>query len=189
MGWTIIYDPEQNIAALVDPDAPAALGPVTVGDPGDDPRRPLDEFVAGLDTPPEEMATWVLFNEWQAYVRAIVDLVEQAIEEDQETAGADGTAPEGITPPETVSEAPAPAGDATEASVGEPSPGPGEEDNDREAEELSERIAAAPHTPAKAGLEECWMCHGETEIDGPNGRTECPVCHGAGSTTPEEVQP
>jgi hypothetical protein len=181
MAHLIIYDPEANIAALVDPEAPAALGPIAVGEEGDDPRHPLQEFVAGLESPPETMATWPLFNEWSAYVRAIVDLVEAEVEAAQEEEGADSPAPAAPVPPGESPDPPSPAEAPEEGPGGDSPPDPPEEATGASEAELSERIAAAPHTPAKDGREECWMCHGDLQIDGPNGRVECPVCHGAGT--------
>ena len=181
MAWQIIYDPDARIAALVDPDAPAALGPIAIGEGEDDPRLPLQEFVNGLDTPPDEMATWPLFNEWNSYVQAIVEMVQREAEAQAAAEGADGAEAGGsVTPGDAPASDPVPEGEATDPAADDTAP-EAPEVTAQEDQEAAARIAAAPHTPAKDGREECWMCHGDLTIDGPQGRVECPVCHGEGT--------
>lgn len=115
MGFDVIYDPDKKIAALIDPDAGRALGPLISGD--GDVAGLLETFVGGIDRDPSTVHPADLETFFHGFVTA---LTEDESEDTAAGAPAADVAPAAAagTPPEQAA-APAPVVPAQPAGPGE----------------------------------------------------------------------
>lgn len=180
MPWKIVYDETQNIAVLVGVEPPVALGPIAEGSEGVDPRDVIYEFVAALDREPDQWPTWALFSEWDNYVRAIVQLSEDALEEAQQGAQDDEQGAGG----ETGTLEPAAPQAGQEIALGDAAAADDDPDPDGNGDAAAWVRAMEAGQPAAVPVsvadEECWLCRGSGRLEAPGGHIDCTICGGRG---------
>ena len=72
MPFDVIYDPDKEIAALIDPNAGRALGPL-VSAPRDRAEQLMQTFVGGLGKDPAETHVIDLDSYWRGFLAAMAD--------------------------------------------------------------------------------------------------------------------
>lgn len=164
MAWAVIHDIEQDTAALIDPDAGRALGPVAGGNGA---IKVLEDFAATVGVDPSTLADWDLQARWKEWMLAGQTIVKDAdgtehkfgalVHDITETAEevADG-----------IKEAVDPTNAAGTSTVDSKSDGPS-----------GSADVAADHDPAALKPRLPILSGGESE-----GHAICPTCDGWGQT-------
>lgn len=186
MGYAILKDVEQGIAALIDPEAGRALGPIVVHDEGAHRAADLlESFVGGLGVDPATLTPTKLEIYWDRFLDTVNDIVR--VVDDVATAadkvrgdimgaaeGGSGVVPGATDPPKAQETAEnVPPGPLT--PVPEPPDVPEGE------------VAASPAAPPTGetivpSAVACNKCDGfGTIADGnPPTAVQCPQCGGSG---------
>lgn len=186
MAYAIMKDADQNLAALIDPDAGRTLGPLLLHDDGaDDGARLLEAFVGGLGVDPATMTPWKLDLYWDRFLETLTEVGTEpepaapAGEEESTAVQASAQAAAEAAIPGPLNTEPEPADTDQPAEEVTPPPGP--------AQDAPEgAVAAVPGVPTGepviASKVTCDKCDGFGTVpnDTATGSVPCPKCEGSG---------
>lgn len=184
--YSVLKDHDQGMAALIDPDAGVALGPVIhVPDNADQAETILEGFVGALGADPSTFMPWTLAAHFEQFVSALgpgEDGVPPAVAAAGDTAapagetaappGDDPAAPPAIQPPADPA-TPAPDVPIEPTAPTDEPPPPAPADTDQAGTPTGETAAPGP----------CPNCDGFGTVAQDGQAVTCPACNGTGQAS------